>query len=114
MFKLANGPPQTTIAKFVNPIDGSMKEAESEERMGEVIECLKTDGYLDDSAVQTLKYADPTEFLTVMPDLDLTKADNPSSFIQGALARQRKGEFMKGKGGMMAMMMDSWGCGGWG
>eukprot|EP00397_Hematodinium_sp_SG-2012_P025674 GEMP01026839.1.p1 GENE.GEMP01026839.1~~GEMP01026839.1.p1 ORF type:complete len:442 (+),score=121.07 GEMP01026839.1:66-1391(+) len=91
MFRLILGPEGKPKAKMVNPL-WEMEHWEGKERARTVIESLQTDGYIDDTAVKALGETDSTEFLTILPDLDLVKAENPSSFILGALSRQRKGE----------------------
>jgi len=89
LFKLAIGPDGKPRAKMVN-IVGSTDKMENVERLQQVVTSLKTDGYVDDKAAKTLCQTPCDELFALLPDLEFYKADNPSSFILGALSRVRK------------------------
>jgi len=82
-------------AKMVNPYNPT-DAVEARNRVNQIIDNLVNDGYLDDDAKNSLTQSKPEEVIHVLPDLEFTTAENPSSFIMGALSHQRKG---KGKGG---------------
>lgn len=94
LFKLVIGPDGKPKAKMVNQLEG-MEYVEGRTRAQEVIDALSMDGYLDETAVKSLSQTDPNDLFNVLPDLEFYKAENPSSFILGALTRLRKG---RGKG----------------
>lgn len=115
MFKLIQGADGKPKAKMINPLRG-MDQWEGQERLEAVVDSLHQDGYLDEeAAVQLKKTSDPMELLGILPDLEFYKADNPSSFILGALRKIRDGGkgkrdrddggYGKSKGG------DEWGKG---
>lgn len=97
MFRLTCGIEGKPKAKFVNSIRG-LGGWEGEERAREIIDSLHADGFVDETAVKSLRDTDPAEFICILPELAFYKADNPSSFILGALSRSRKG-FRSEKGG---------------
>eukprot|EP00397_Hematodinium_sp_SG-2012_P007314 GEMP01007357.1.p1 GENE.GEMP01007357.1~~GEMP01007357.1.p1 ORF type:complete len:242 (+),score=53.62 GEMP01007357.1:2763-3488(+) len=101
MFRLHVGQDGKGKAKFVNALRG-LDEWEGAERSRQVIQSLQDDGFVDETAVKALNEADPAELIRVLPELAFYKADNPSSFILGALSRSRKGGKGKGKGGYRA------------
>jgi len=130
MCRIVVGPDGKAKGVNVNPLWG-MDYAEGIKRSQEVIDALSADGYIDDTAKNALYPTDPNELLAVLPELDLAKADNPSSFILGALTRQRwedwymygpmmwfkgkgKGMGMGGMGGMGMGGMGGMGMGGMG
>merc|ERR1712032_324825 len=82
MFRLNVGPNGEPVATQVNPI-WSLRNREAVVRVAEVLDTLKDDGYLDDVACKALTYADANEFLAIIGDLDLARAQDVSSFIQG-------------------------------
>lgn len=97
-------------ATFVNPIRG-LNMRESRTRIRQVVDQLCEDGYLDEKAVDQLKDTDATDFLTLIPDLEFYKADNPSSFILAGFSRQRRKICESMGGGDFGYGMDSWGGG---
>jgi len=97
LFKLVVGPDGKPKGKMVN-IVGSTDKFENVERLQQVVKSLKEDGYVDDEAAKTLGQTPCDELFSLLPDLEFYKAENPSSFILGALSRVRK-EAEKGGGG---------------
>jgi len=96
MFKLTIGPDGKAKAKMVNYI-GNTNDDESYERLAQVVQSLVTEGYIDETAAESLNATPCDELFSLLPDLEFYTAENPSSFILGALSRVRKQQ-QKGKG----------------
>lgn len=105
LFKLLIGSDGNPTAKFVNPMDG-MDSTVERERAQDVVESLHQDNFIDDTAKESLTSTRfPADLFQVLPNLDFYRADNPSSFILGALTRsesrgKRDEEEIEEKGGM--------------
>lgn len=99
LFKLAMGPDGKPKGKMVNYV-GNENEDEAYERLVQVVQNLLADGYVDETAAETLTTTPCDELFSLLPDLEFYEADNPSSFILGALSRVRKNaQKGKSKGG---------------
>jgi len=73
-------------------------EREAQGRVNIIISELEANNYADPDCVRKLKMTRPEDFLQLLPDLYYINAENPSSFILGALSRSRKREKGSGRG----------------
>jgi len=98
VFKLVIGPDGKAKGKMLNYV-GNTEKLECVDRLRQVVNDLEQEGYVDETAAKSLVRTPCDELFAVLPEIEFYNAENPSSFIVGALTRFRKGGT---KGGFVA------------